>query len=887
MRKSVCLIVSGLLLAGTVFPAKKKDVVPPPQKSIAALRTESVIKVDGILDELVWQREGRSDFLQSDPHDGSEPTEKTEIWVAYDDDAIYVAARLHDSEPEKIVSRLGRRDEMTESDWFFFAVDPYYDRRSGYQFGVNPSGCIIDWTLYNDNNRDTTWDGVWDCGTKIDEEGWTVEIKVPYHQLRFSKQEEYIWGVNFRRHINRKNESVGYVWVPKEIPGFVSHFARLDGVTSIKPGRHIEIMPYTVGQAHFSPEVEGDPFRTGKDYLGNIGFDMKVGLSTNLTLDLSVNPDFGQVEVDPAVINLSAYETYFQEKRPFFIEGNSIFDNFGNGGVAYNLNVSFPNPTLFYSRRIGRAPQGYVTQAGYADMPDRSTILSAVKLTGRVDGWKLGVINAFTAREYARIDQTGTRLTEEVQPFSNFGVIRALREFTEGHSGLGFMATTAVRDLRTEGLRSILANKAFTLAVDGWSFLDKKKDWIVSAWLGGTYVSGSSEMIGRLQRSSLHYYQRPDVSHVSLKEGATSLSGWGGRLQINKQRGNTIFNFSLGALSPGFDPNDLGFQPGASDIINVVAVLGQIWPHPGKLFRMVILAGGPFRNYDFGGNKIWDGVLALLQGQFLNYWDFNFMLAYNPKTVSHELTRGGPLVEIPYGYQVDFSLSTDVRKPINFGFSGSTYQRPAIGSVSHNLGFSIRWKPKSNISFSAGPGFYYRLTDYQWVRRVGDSLMTETYGARYVFGRLEQKVLSAEIRLNWIFTPKLSLQAYLQPYLAVGVYDQFKELARAKSQSYNLYGENGSTVGLENGLYTIDPDGAGPAQAFGFYNPDFNYKSMRGTVVLRWEYHPGSVLFFVWTQNRMDFANPGDLRLGRDLGDLFTAPGDNIFLFKFSYRWNM
>lgn len=887
MKKILAYSAVGLLSVATLFSAVKKDVKPPPQKSITALRVDGEVKIDGLLDEAVWQRRGQTDFLQSDPQDGTQPTEKTEVWVAYDDNALYVAARLYDSEPGRISSRLGRRDEITESDWFYFAVDPYYDRRSGYQFGVNPSGCIIDWTLSNDVNRDTTWDGVWDCGTRVDEQGWTVEIKVPYHQLRFSKADKYTWGINFRRHINRKNETVGYVWIPKEIPGFVSHFAKLEGMGDIRPGRHLEIMPYSVGQAHFSPEVQGNPFRTGRDFLGNAGFDMKVGLSTNLTLDMSVNPDFGQVEVDPAVINLTDYETYFEEKRPFFIEGNNIFSNFGDGGVAYNLNVSFPNPSLFYSRRIGRAPQGFVTRAGYADFPDRSTILSAVKMTGRVDGWKLGVINAFTAREYARIDQVGERFNEEVQPFSNYGVIRALREFNEGHQGFGFMATSVLRDLRTDSLRSILSDKAFSLAVDGWSFLDKKKDWIFSAWVGGTYVSGTPDMIDGLQRSSLHYFQRPDADHVSIKENASSLSGWGGRIQINKQRGNTIFNFALGALSPGFDPNDSGFQPGASDIINVVAVLGQIWPHPGKIFRSVILAGGPFRNYDFGGNKIWDGFLALLQGQLLNYWDFNTLVAYNPETISTDMTRGGPMVKVPYGYQVDASISTDARKSIVLGTSNSIYHRPLIDSISWNTGFSIRWKPRSNFTLSAGPGYYYRRTGYQWVRRVDDALKTETFGARYVFGRLEQKVLSAEIRLDWIFTPRLSLQAYLQPYLAVGVYDDFKELAQPKSLDYNIYGENGSTIGYEEGVYSVDPDGSGPAGSFAFYDPDFNFKSMRGTVVLRWEYHPGSVLFLVWTQNRTDFANPGDLKLGRDLGDLFTAPGDNIFLFKLSYRWNM
>ena len=888
MRIYSAIGLSVLILVLSPVLSYPKGIEPPPQKSIQAARAETGIQIDGILDEPVWQREGNSDFIQSDPKDGGAPSEQTVVWVAYDDTALYVAARMYDSTPQKITCRLGRRDEMVESDWFYFAVDPYYDKRSGYQFGVNPSGCIIDWTLSNDINRDTTWDGIWDCSTSIDDKGWTVEIKIPYNQLRFAKKQSYIWGVNFRRHINRKNESVGFVWVPKEIPGYVSHFARLEGIGGINPGRHIEVMPYAVGQAQFSPGEPGNPFQTGKDYLGNAGFDLKLGLSTNLTLDATVNPDFGQVEVDPAVINLSAYETYFQEKRPFFIEGSNIFDNFGRGGVAYNMNVSFPLPEFFYSHRIGRSPQGYVSSSGYVDVPDRSTILSAFKLTGQIaNGWKIGVINAFSAREYARIDMGGERFQEEVQPFSNYGVIRGLREFNEGHQGLGFMATSVIRDLRSDTLSSILADNAFSLGIDGWAFLDKNKTWIFNAWVGGTHIQGSPDMIDRLQRSSLHYFQRPDASHVSVKEGATSLSGWGGRFQINKQRGNTIVNIAVGALSPGFDPNDSGYQWGASDIINVVCVIGQLWPHPGKVFRSVIVAAGPFRNYDFEGNKIWDGVLALAEGQFLNYWNFNTLLAYNPETIDNNLTRGGPLVQVPYGYQIDTGARTDSRKPIVFGVNSSIYNRPTIDSHSWDSSFSVRWKPQSNFSLSIGPGYSYRITDYQWVKNVADPLMTDTFGKRYVFGRLDQKVLSAEIRINWVFTPRLTLQAYLQPFLAVGKYDRFKELARPKSSDYNIYGENSSTINYDNGIYTVDPDGSGLSPSFAFYNPDFNFKSMRGTVVLRWEYHPGSVLFFVWTQNRQDFSHPGDLQLRRDLGDLFTAPGDNIFLFKVSYKWNM
>ncbi len=349
-----------------------------------------------------------------------------------------------------------------------------------------------------------------------------------------------------------------------------------------------------------------------------------------------------------------------------------------------------------------------------------------------------------------------------------------------------------------------------------------------------------------------------------------------------------MFNFALGALSPGFDPNDAGFQGGSSDIINSHLVVGQIWPHPGKVFRNFVLGGGPFVTYDFGGTRTTgSGALMLCEGQLLNYWRFSSMIAFNPESISTTMTRGGPQVKVPFGYQGDFSIRTDSRKQFVFSVSTGTYGRPEIDSLRRNYGFSVSWKPRTNFDLSAGPSYMMNRTGYQWIRKVDDPVMAETFGARYVFGRLRQEVISAEIRLNWIFTPKLTLQAYLQPFLAVGKYDRFKELARPGSSDYNVYGLDTGTVEYTDNFYTVDPDGPGRASGFSFYNPDFNFKSLRGTVVLRWEYHPGSLVYFVWTQNRMDYSHPGELQLGRDLGDLFMAPGNNIFLLKMTYRWNM
>ncbi len=433
-------------------------------------------------------------------------------------------------------------------------------------------------------------------------------MRIPFNQIRFPKQAEYVWGVNFTRLIKRKNERASFAWVPKNEPAFVSKFARLVGVRDINPGTHVEIMPYVTGLGQFRPTEPGNPFETGSKAKGNAGFDLKVGLKSNLTLDATVNPDFGQVEVDPAVVNLSAYETYYEEKRPFFIEGASIFDGFGRGGVYINANINWPQPRFFYSRRIGRSPQGYVNQDGYVDFPDRTTILGAAKLTGQLAGWNVGFMNALTSREYASIDSFGLRSREQVEPFSYYGVFRAQKDIDKGQQGIGILATGVMRDLQTDALTGILNKNAFSLAVDGWTFLDKKRDWVVGGWFGGTRVEGSAEDILNLQTSSMHYFQRPDAKTVRLDPEATSLSGWGTRLNIAKQNGDWLFLLSAGALSPGFNPNDMGYQSSRSDVINVSFLPARQWTKPGQVFQYALAALGGYVNYDFDGNRTGGGA---------------------------------------------------------------------------------------------------------------------------------------------------------------------------------------------------------------------------------------------------------------------------------------
>ncbi|MCX6567827.1 MAG: DUF5916 domain-containing protein [Candidatus Aminicenantes bacterium] len=900
MRRPILLILIALFLAPSsalwavdndpIVPeravSQDKQADPRTTRTITAVPTTEPITIDGVLSETVWKTAGYGGFTQRDPQDGQPATEPTTVWVAFDQKYLYVAARLADSEPSKIVGRLGRRDETVESDWFDVGFDPYYDRRSGYYFGVNPSGSIEDGTISNDEQTDSTWDGIWESAARIDDGGWVVEIRIPFDQLRFKRQGVYVWGINFQRIVKRKNEESHFAWVPKEESGLVSRFADLTGLVGIAAGRRLEISPFAVSQAKFSPEEPGNPFRTGRELAASAGFDLKGGLSSNLTLDLSVNPDFGQVEVDPAVINISDQETYYREKRPFFIEGSSIF-NFGQGGPNIYRSFGWEDPDFFYSRRIGRTPQGSPAGPGFSDMPDWTTILSAAKVTGKIGrDFNLGVVSALTEREFARIDDGGVRSQSEVEPFSHYGVVRGLKEFGAGRSGLGFIATSVLRDLRGGELEASLVRSALALGVDGWTFLDKDRGWALAGWGGLSTVRGSTDAITELQLSPLHYFQRPDADWVRVDENATSLSGWAGRLYINKQKGNVVFNAALGAMSPGFEANDLGYH-NRGDVFNGHVEAGYRSLHPGRLFRTWTITSSYYRNYDFGWNRVGEYIYLDGKGQFLNYWTAALHFDYEPRKYSHYLTRGGPMAFYPEGATANFNVASDDRKPLIVRFTGM-YRWHPTGGYSISLGGGLTWKPSPNFSLSVGPSYTFRYAEGQWVRSVVDPLKTSTYGVRYVLSDIDQKTLPIEIRVNWTFTPRLSLQAYLQPYIATGYFYRFKELHAARTFDFDYYGDGDSTIAYADGVYTVDPDGAaGPAASFTFRDPDFNLKSLRGTVVLRWEYRPGSMLYFVWTQSRADYSHPGDFDLWRDMGDLFQAPGANIFMVKFSYRFEL
>ncbi len=875
------LITLFLMLTSFAY-AELPDSITAPKIDVRAVRLSESVTIDGNLTESIWQNNfGVSTFTQREPVEGGQPSQKTIVRVAYDDAALYVGARMYDT-PDSITARLGRKDVFVSADRFNVYIDSYHDKRTGYYFSLNAAGTFYDGVLLNDDWDDDSWDGVWQGKVNKDNEGWTAELRIPYSQLRFQNAASHVWGINFSRDISRRNERDFVVFTPKNGSGFVSRFVDLVGIENITPPQQLEILPYITTKAEFLQHSAGDPFITGSKYTPRIGADIKYGLGSNLTLNATINPDFGQVEVDPAVVNLSDVESFFNEKRPFFIEGSSIF-SFGNGGTNNNWSFNFPNANFLYSRRIGRSPQGSIPSADFAEIPSGTDILGATKVSGKLgDSWNVGTIQAVTGREYAELQTNNQRSRTEVEPLTYYGVARAQKEFNQGTQALGFMSTLAARSFSDDRLRDEINSSGLTFGVDGWTALDSEKTWVLAGYVAMSRVAGSQTRMMNLQQNSQHYFQRPDASHVRLDSAATSMVGYNGRFRLNKQKGNFYMNAAFGFIDPKFNVNDIGFLS-RSDILNGHVVASYRWTEPKDFYRYIELGGSTFRSYDFGGNIVWNGYFHFGYIQFPNFWSVDWNFAYNPETFNNRRTRGGPLTINPPGYQIGIFTRTNQNSDVVFYPGWNTYQTDWERQWSAWV--TIEWQPATNISLSVSPEFGHTFENSQYVGTYDDQLATETFGKRYVFAELSQNTVSAGIRLNWTFTPTLSLQMYIQPLISAGDYVNFKELARPKTYAFNRYGDGASTFDDVN--FVADPDGGGPAPEIPLYNPNFNFKSIRGNAVLRWEYFSGSTVYFVWTQSRSDVENIGELQFQNSMSRLFDAKPDNIFLVKLSYWWSL
>jgi Domain of unknown function (DUF5916) len=869
----------------------------------AALR-QGEVTIDGRLDDAAWAAATPiGELVQAVPDEGKPPSQATEIRILYDASAIYVGARMYDSLGAKGVrSALARRDQIMNgvnsltSDRISLVFDTFRDKNSRTWFELNPDGVKGD-----HQNGDASYDPVWEGASRIDSLGWTAEFRIPYSQLRFSRDTNQVWGLQVWRTLDRRNEQDMWAFWRSTEAGGPAYFGTLDGIRVNSRPRQMELVPYATSRSKLERAQPGDPYHSNSELTYRFGGDAKVNLTSNLTLDATVNPDFGQVEVDPAVVNLSVFETTFSEKRPFFVSNSQYFST-GGFSCFFCSNVSSLN--LVYTRRIGRSPQlaGLLSdQSDYMDVADATTILGAGKVTGRTkNGISVGVLDAVTNREDARFRPVGstTDATEEVEPLANYFVGRLQKDYRGGSTRIGTITTVVNRSLTNPDEVDHLRSNAEVFGLDldhHWA----NREYSLNIQSALTHVGGDTAAINLAQSSSARYYQRPGRDEQSDGLFSTAydptrrnLYGYGFYARLAKETGNWLFETTQNWRSPGFETNDLGVVS-RSDYKWMLVNAFRQWTTPGKWYRNLYTIFGAQQQVNYEGYRNDMDYHVWGQATFKNYMNMSAFLLFHPTTYDERLTRGGPTV-MRYGYNMlSTSFGTDSRKKVvgNLQFQ---YLPPVDTHEGGQVAYypSVTLKPSSRLLLTFAPSFVADNTAQQYVESVADATAPAGFaGTRYIFGRLQQKTLSMDTRVNMTFTPNLTLEMFAQPFLASGRYSSFKEFAEVKSRRMNIFGiDNGSTVvkntdpvsGALTG-YTIDPDGAGAAPAFTFDNPDFNLRSLRGTGVLRWEYRPGSTLYFVWTQERDGFDQFGDFNFSRDRSALFRDRPTNVFQIKGTY----
>lgn len=886
-------LVMGLLAGELSAQSSNGNVHPTPAPSIRAVPTGGTITIDGKLEEEVWRTApAATEYRQSQPDEGNAATQRTEVRFAFDAGALYVGARMYDSlGAAGVRKRLVRRDAMEESDSDILQIilDPYHDHVSRNLFWVNPSGSKRDGT------GDPAWDPVWETAAHIDSLGWTAEMRIPFNQLNFSRAEEQTWGIQIVRFIHRLNERHHFAWWANNEVGGPQRYGHLEGIRITERPRGVEILPYVVTQANFiRPSDPTNPFTQAREYKTRVGGDAKYRLTSNLTLNATVNPDFGQVEVDPAVVNLSAFETFFSERRPFFIEGGNTF-SFGDFNCFFCSNVS--NLQMFYTRRIGRSPQLF-PGGRYVDMPDNTAIAAAGKITGRVAGnYTVGILNAFTRREQADVilvdPESGDQehVVREVEPATNYFVGRLRRELRGGATSIGGILTSVDRFTDDSLAEARLPNGARGLGLD-WFHSWKNRTYSFMGQYALSDVRGSPVAIERLQRSPARYFQRPDREAGSnglfsdrLDPDLERLSGYGGYARLAKDGGVWLWETMVNYRSPGFEVNDASFLTRA-DYLWMNANLARSITRPGRIYRNYFADIGAQQQFNYDGELIDRQFHGGIFGQLLNYWRLNTFVIRRPTVFDDRLTRGGPVVKRAGNTAWFGFVSTDQRKRISLS-TDPFYQWHDLGTHQWSANLSMTYRPTSQVRLSLGPTYSMNESPYQFVTSGADSSATDFFGRRYIFAHLKRREFSMNTRANVTFTPNLTLEAFVQPLISAGEYVAFREFVGSReAELRDFTADQITSAGTgSDKTYTIDADGpeSSLAEPVSFREPNFNFRSLRGNAVLRWEYRPGSTLFFVWQQSRAHQAPFGDFDFSRDRQALFGSHPDNIFLVKASY----
>ena len=848
-----------------------------PKKHYQAYRVTTPPTINGDLDDEAWiQGTWEGGFVQHEPYENRPPSQATEFKICFDDMNLYVGVKALDSSPDSINRRMERRDNA-DGDMIMILFDSYHDLRTGFLFGLSPVSARFDEIMSNDGaSEDTSWDPIWQGKAKVHDWGWAAEMKIPFTQLRFKKNSGEVWGLIVGRFLYRKSEMSLWPAIPRDAPGFIHMAGELGGLDEVKPRKQFDITPYGVASYNSYEAEEGNPFSTGRETRLKGGLDAKIGVSNNLTLDLTMLPDFGQVEADPSEVNLTAFETFFEEKRPFFIEGSNITNfnvGLGDGEIG--------NDNLFYSRRIGRRPQGEVSAGDdeYSDEPAFTNILGAAKLTGKTqNGFSVGILESVTSEVEATIDRNGQRSSQVIEPLTNYALARIQKDINKGNTIIGGMVTSAIRRLDNTGITDLHKN-ATTAGLDFEQYF-RERNYFFRSRFFLSHVTGSTEAIQKTQESSSRYYQRPDATYLHPDSTRTSLTGTGARLEAGKIGGKWNLMLLSNWKSPGLELNDMGFQREADRITNVLWT-GYNFTEPFAIFRSLQLGSDIYLSNDFGGNLLGIGYEWNTNFRFKNYWYSGVGGGFGFRNRSNTILRGGPSMYQPNSWRVWYNISTDNRKKVIFLVYGNVNGEAENVSRRNFIGTELSLRPLNSLKIELSPDYSVRRDAFQYI--TTESFMGQD---RFLFGKINQQVVSASIRVNYTLTPDLTIQYWGQPFLARGSYSEFKRItipgADELNDRYHLFSDE--EIRLDGEVYFID-ENLDHTVDYQFDDPDFHVDEWLSNLVVRWEYLPGSTLYFVWSQSRNYNSPVDEFNLFDNIEGLFTGEkANNVFLLKASFR---
>lgn len=844
------------------------------RKQAAAVRlTSGSIRIDGRLDEEAWKAATPiTDFVQKEPVEGASPTEPMEVRFLFDDGALYVGARMHSRKPAAIQAPLGRRDEAdAQAEYFLISLDTYLDHRTAYTFGVTASGVRLDRFHRQDDEEpssiDLGWDPVWQAKTQMDDEGWTAELWIPYSQLRFTDQPAQVWGLNVRRFAPNLNEQDDWVPIPRTDRAWASRFGELRGVEGIPSLKRIELLPFVVGSSTVNSQRNpANPFDSPYNLANRAGMDVKMGLSPGLTLQGTVNPDFGQVEADPAEVNLTALPTRFAEKRPFFIEGSQLM-------VIAHSNV-------FYSRRIGAKPVGPAS-GDFVDYPATTTILGAAKITGRIGPrTSLGLLAAVTNEEFARVSDVATPGVRKIRvtPYATWAVARLQREL--GHFGstasVGFAGVH--RSMGSgDALASLLTRDAFDYGGD-LLYRFRGGEYQLTAAAAGSYSAGDALAMQRVQRSSAHYAQRPGKSYAQFDPTMTRMLGYSILTTIERISGrHWLWNLSPKIDSPQFETNDVALL-NAADGFQLGSNLRYRETTPGRVFRNYSLGLNTNNEWNMAGDVAKASVAPAFSATFHNFLTASWTTTFGQLTENAQLTRGGTLMRTPSNWKSVATLANRAVSQTRFTAS-VTVGGDENGGMQRLLSGSFSFRPGTRWMLTMTPTLEHFIDTQQYVTALAGGPAAE-YGKRYIFAAIERHRISSQFRINFTLKPDMNLDVYAEPFASSGHYYDYGELVRPNALQRLTYGTAGTTIAAQptGGFKVTTPNGG-----FSLPNPDFNVRSYRSTIVLRWEWRPGSTLYLVAQQDKSATDAIGT-PIG--VGDVFkslSAPGLNGFQIKTSF----